>query len=409
MRASGAWWARMSANRTSRLSSVTGRCCSSSNRASSQAVKGRRAHDTFEARAGAEPVQRRDLRRGPRSACPGAIGLVSTSAVAVVAPRRTSVVCVEVVGMMLGAVHRVFTPRRCFTSFGDEHRFDRPGVRVALAACRAPDTLDITPARPARPVSLPDTRHIVDELTSREVELSLGGWLSPKSALGRSPGRDPLPSPRPMDRCEHRHAGAGGTGHDQPRLPGAITGLCATWDTAVRCAFASGVATKYRLGRTTRRSHKEDPHRRPIRRSVASARGDDEPALAIASVPDRHFGAMPQAGIRAHSGTVQRLVRPVDLARFDATVKVPTEGSGRTSRPQAAAILCARYATIRACTSHEMLRWRSAGAPALSASLRAPWSRRSRTPRIEIFGRDIRIGASGRRTKLLACLGFTSV
>ena len=41
---------------------------------------------------------------------------------------------------------------------------------------------------------------------------------------------------------------------------------------------------------------------------------------------------MPQAGIRAHSGTVQRLVGPVDLARFDSTVKVPTEGSGRTSR-----------------------------------------------------------------------------
>ena len=41
---------------------------------------------------------------------------------------------------------------------------------------------------------------------------------------------------------------------------------------------------------------------------------------------------MPQADIRAHSGTVQRLVGAVDLARFDSTVKVPTEGSGRTSR-----------------------------------------------------------------------------
>ena len=47
---------------------------------------------------------------------------------------------------------------------------------------------------------------------------------------------------------------------------------------------------------------------------------------------DRHIGAMPQAGICAHSGTVQRLVGPGDLARFDSTVKVPTEGSGRTSR-----------------------------------------------------------------------------
>ena len=48
-------------------------------------------------------------------------------------------------------------------------------------------------------------------------------------------------------------------------------------------------------------------------------------------VPDRTSGRC-EAGIRAHSGTVQRLVGPVDLARFDATVKVPTEGSGRRSR-----------------------------------------------------------------------------
>ena len=34
----------------------------------------------------------------------------------------------------------------------------------------------------------------------------------------------------------------------------------------------------------------------------------------------------------AHSGTVPRLVGPVDLARFDSTVKMPTEGSDRTSR-----------------------------------------------------------------------------
>jgi hypothetical protein len=41
---------------------------------------------------------------------------------------------------------------------------------------------------------------------------------------------------------------------------------------------------------------------------------------------------MPQAGIRAHSGTVQRLVGPVDLARFDSIVKVRSEGSGKTAR-----------------------------------------------------------------------------
>ena len=63
--------------------------------------------------------------------------------------------------------------------------------------------------------------------------------------------------------------------------------------------------------------------------------------------PYRHIGAMPHAGIRAHSGTVQRLVVPVDLARFDSTVKVPMEGSGRTRGTQAAAFLCARYAAVR--------------------------------------------------------------
>ena len=65
---------------------------------------------------------------------------------------------------------------------------------------------------------------------------------------------------------------------------------------------------------------------------------------------------MPQAGIRAHSGAVQRLVGPVDLARFDSTVKVPTEGSGRTSRHPAAAFLCARYATVPACTPPDIER-----------------------------------------------------
>ena len=51
---------------------------------------------------------------------------------------------------------------------------DRPGLREALAACRAGDTLVVTKLdRLAR--SLPDARDIVDELTSREVKLNLGG------------------------------------------------------------------------------------------------------------------------------------------------------------------------------------------------------------------------------------------
>ena len=51
---------------------------------------------------------------------------------------------------------------------------DRPGLREALAACRAGDMLVVTKLdRLAR--SLPDARHIADELTRRRIVLSLGG------------------------------------------------------------------------------------------------------------------------------------------------------------------------------------------------------------------------------------------
>lgn len=50
----------------------------------------------------------------------------------------------------------------------------RPGLREALAACRAGDTLVVTKLdRLAR--SLRDAKDIVDELTRREVKLSIGG------------------------------------------------------------------------------------------------------------------------------------------------------------------------------------------------------------------------------------------
>ncbi|MGI8613048.1 MAG: recombinase family protein [Nocardioidaceae bacterium] len=50
----------------------------------------------------------------------------------------------------------------------------RPGLREALAACRAGDTLVVTKLdRLAR--SLPDARDIVEELTTRGVRLQLGG------------------------------------------------------------------------------------------------------------------------------------------------------------------------------------------------------------------------------------------
>jgi DNA invertase Pin-like site-specific DNA recombinase len=62
---------------------------------------------------------------------------------------------------------------------------DRPGLRLALAACRAGDTIVVTKLdRLAR--SLPDARDILDELTKRSVKLSLGGSIhDPTDPVGR--------------------------------------------------------------------------------------------------------------------------------------------------------------------------------------------------------------------------------
>jgi DNA invertase Pin-like site-specific DNA recombinase len=62
---------------------------------------------------------------------------------------------------------------------------DRPGLRLALAACRAGDTLVVTKLdRLAR--SLPDARDILDELTERNVKVSLGGSIhDPTDPVGR--------------------------------------------------------------------------------------------------------------------------------------------------------------------------------------------------------------------------------
>ena len=62
---------------------------------------------------------------------------------------------------------------------------ERPGLREALAACRAGDTLVVTKLdRLAR--SLPDARAIADELTTRQISLSLGGSVyDPTDAVGK--------------------------------------------------------------------------------------------------------------------------------------------------------------------------------------------------------------------------------
>ena len=62
---------------------------------------------------------------------------------------------------------------------------DRPGLREALAACRAGDTLVVTKLdRLAR--SLPDARAIAEDLTKRKVRLSLGASIyDPTDPVGR--------------------------------------------------------------------------------------------------------------------------------------------------------------------------------------------------------------------------------
>jgi DNA invertase Pin-like site-specific DNA recombinase len=62
---------------------------------------------------------------------------------------------------------------------------DRPGLREALAACRARDTLVVAKLdRLAR--SLPDARDIVAELTGAGVRLNIGGAVhDPTDPVGR--------------------------------------------------------------------------------------------------------------------------------------------------------------------------------------------------------------------------------
>jgi DNA invertase Pin-like site-specific DNA recombinase len=78
----------------------------------------------------------------------------------------------------------VLSPCRARQPSASSNR-DRSGLREALAACRADDTLVVTKLdRLAR--SVPDARDIADELTAREVKLSLGGSVhDPTDPVGR--------------------------------------------------------------------------------------------------------------------------------------------------------------------------------------------------------------------------------
>src|SRR5690349_13365785 len=78
------------------------------------------------------------------------------------------------------------TPERIYVDHGlTGTTRARPGLREAMAACRAGDVLVVTKLdRLAR--SLPDARDIVAELTARQVTLSLGGSVhDPTDPVGR--------------------------------------------------------------------------------------------------------------------------------------------------------------------------------------------------------------------------------
>jgi DNA invertase Pin-like site-specific DNA recombinase len=63
---------------------------------------------------------------------------------------------------------------------------NRPGLRLAFAACRSGDTSVVTKLHRLARLSLPDAHGILDELIRRNVELSLGGSIhGPTDPVGR--------------------------------------------------------------------------------------------------------------------------------------------------------------------------------------------------------------------------------
>jgi DNA invertase Pin-like site-specific DNA recombinase len=85
------------------------------------------------------------------------------------------------------ALHRLgVAPERIYLDHGfTGTNRDRPGLREALAAVRAGDTLVVTKLdRLAR--SVPDARAIADELTRRHVKLNIGGSVyDPTDPIGK--------------------------------------------------------------------------------------------------------------------------------------------------------------------------------------------------------------------------------
>ena len=99
---------------------------------------------------------------------------------------RVSTVEQDLAVQRAGLEHLGVDPGRIYVDHGlTGTNRARPGLREALAACRAGDTLVVTKLdRLAR--SLPDARDIADELTARQVKLNLGGSVyDPTDAVGR--------------------------------------------------------------------------------------------------------------------------------------------------------------------------------------------------------------------------------
>jgi DNA invertase Pin-like site-specific DNA recombinase len=99
---------------------------------------------------------------------------------------RCSTLAQDLTAQRSGLVGLGVKPERIYSDLGLTGRNRaRPGLREAMAACRAGDTLVVTKLdRLAR--SVPDARDIGDELTERHVRLSLGGTVyDPADPVGR--------------------------------------------------------------------------------------------------------------------------------------------------------------------------------------------------------------------------------
>lgn len=123
--------------------------------------------------ASVSPVRRAERPRGPLSDIKIGYARVSTDGQDLTAQRDALA--------RLGA-----EPDRIYVDHGlTGANRERPGLRDALAACRAGDTLVVTKLdRLARSSS--DARDIVDELTERSVLLSLGGSVRPGGVASRA-------------------------------------------------------------------------------------------------------------------------------------------------------------------------------------------------------------------------------